>query len=354
MDRQHESMDSAEPVNPLPSSPRRAHGGADAQGAARFDFSTCANAAGPCPQALAVVQAADPTRYPDPASTAVRRALAALHAVEPARVLLAASASEFIQRITAVGARLAPGAVQVPRHAYGDYAAAASAWGRAVRAAGAEGAGAATVAWWAEPSSPLGQDEPPPGSEPRLGVLDAVYAPLRLQGTARWGRDAMDRVFVLHSPNKALGLTGLRGAYAIAPTLAPSAVLPDAAAWCAALEAAAPSWPLSAQADAMLRAWATETVQAWVRHSLQPLAAWKAQLQHALQRRGFTIAPSVTHFFVVHPPRPVDLQRLRSWGVAVHDAGSFGLPGAWRVSAQPPAAQAALLRAVDEQFQEHR
>jgi hypothetical protein len=29
-------------------------------------------------------------------------------------------------------------------------------------------------------------------------------------------------------------------------------------------------------------------------------------------------------------------------------AASFGLPGAWRLSAQPPAAQAALLQAIDD------
>jgi len=201
--------------------PTRVHGGADAQGAARWDFSTCANAAGPCPAALAAVQAADPTRYPDPAGTAVRHALAALHGVAPARVLLAASASEFIQRITAVSARLAPGPVQVPVHAYGDYAAAAKAWGRDLVHPGTGAAPAATLRWQAEPSSPLGRDDPPPAQPGAcVTVLDAVYAPLRLQGAPTWPRAAQDAVFVLHSPNKALGLTGVRGAYAIAPAAA--------------------------------------------------------------------------------------------------------------------------------------
>lgn len=329
----------------------RAHGGADAQGAARWDFSTCANAAGPCPQALAAVQAADPTRYPDPAGTHVRLALAALHGVAPARVLLAASASEFIQRFTAVSGRLAPGAVQVPTHAYGDYAAAAAAWGRPVCRAGSHAGPPVTLTWWAEPSSPLGQDSsPPPQPTHGPGVLDAVYAPLRLQGIATWDRTAADRVFMLHSPNKALGLTGVRGAYAIAPVAAGG----ETTAWCAALEAAAPSWPLSAQADAMLHAWATDEAQAWVRCTLPVLAGWKHDLQHALRARGFATLPSVTPFFVAHPPQPIDLQRLRAQGVAVRDAGSFGLPGAWRVSAQPPAAQAALLRAVDDQLENTR
>ena len=108
----------------------RVHGGPDAAGVPRWDFSTCANAAGPCPPVVAALQAADLTRYPDPRSSALREALGLLHGVAPQRVLLAASGSEFIQRITAVGALLMPGPVCVPRHAYGDYAAAAAAWRR--------------------------------------------------------------------------------------------------------------------------------------------------------------------------------------------------------------------------------
>lgn len=335
---------------------RRVHGGADAQGPARWDFSTCANATGPCPQALESVTAADPTRYPDPAGTAVRHALAALHGVAPHRVLLAASASEFIQRITAVGGRLAPGPVQVPRHAYGDYADAAVAWGRGVirvdgvgtqAAAAAEAAGAATLVWQAEPSSPFGHDDPPPahpGTRPT--VLDAVYAPLRLQGASTWPREAQDAVFVLHSPNKALGLTGVRGAYAIAPAEAGF----DVPAWCAALEAAAPSWPLSAQADAMLRQWAMPEVQRWVAESRPRLAGWKQRLEQALLQRACRVAPSCTPFFVLRPPAtwPASaLHALRARGLAVRDAASFGLPGAWRLSAQAPEAQDALLQALD-------
>jgi histidinol-phosphate aminotransferase len=327
---------------------RRVHGGPDADGPARWDFSTCANAAGSCPQALAAIRAADPTRYPDPAGTAVRQALAALHGVSPARVLLAASASEFIQRLTAVGTRLAPGPVQLPRHAYGDYAAAATAWGRAVVAAGTPAAQTATLRWWAEPSSPQGQDDSPPAAPgDGVAVLDAVYAPLRLAGATTWPRAMQDAVFVLHSPNKALGLTGVRGAYAIAPRAARF----DAEAWCQALEAAAPSWPLSAQADAMLRSWATPAVQAWVAASLPRLARWKASLARQLGARGWTVEPSVVPFFVARPPaplRPGALRTLRAHGVALRDTTSFGLPGAWRLSAQPPAAQAALCRALDE------
>ncbi|MGL6203454.1 MAG: aminotransferase class I/II-fold pyridoxal phosphate-dependent enzyme, partial [Giesbergeria sp.] len=57
------------------------HGGTDALGAALHDFSTNSNACGPCPAALAAVQQADATRYPDPAYTDLRAQLAAFHGV---------------------------------------------------------------------------------------------------------------------------------------------------------------------------------------------------------------------------------------------------------------------------------
>lgn len=326
----------------------RVHGGADAQGAARFDFSTCANGAGPCPQALAAVQAADPTRYPDPGATAVRRALAHWHGVSPARILIAASASEFIQRFTAVSARLRPGAVRVPALAYGDYALAAKAWGRRLlQAVDASDDDAVTLVWHADPTSPLGLAAKPPDAAAPAGawsVLDAVYAPLRLHGGSAWSSADRDAVFVLHSPNKALGLCGVRGAYAIAPARADEAQR----ALCAALEAAAPSWPLSAQGQAMLCAWTSEAVQRWLQDARRLLHAWTLALRQGLAARGFTLWPGACSFFVAQPPRPIALARLRAHEVAVRDTSSFGLAGAWRVSAQPPAAQAALWAALDE------
>ncbi|WP_342451230.1 aminotransferase class I/II-fold pyridoxal phosphate-dependent enzyme [Piscinibacter koreensis] len=349
-----------------PHAQQRVHGGADARGAARWDFSTCANAAGPCPTALAAVQAADATRYPDPAARAVRQALAALHGVEPERILLAASASEFIQRITAVTGRLWPGAVQVPRWAYGDYAVAAAAWGRACHVEGEQGAEGAsgeervgsacrrqpcTLRWYADPTSPMGLDGDPPDVDARRfpAVLDAVYAPLRLQGTSAWTASGRDAVFVLHSPNKALGLTGVRGAYAVAPAhdSGDGVAGYDVTACRKALQAAAPSWPLSAHADAMLRAWALPETQAWVADSHAVLAGWKSDLLRRLSARGFEVRASVTPYAVVRPRIWVEPALLREHEVGVRDTSSFGLPGWWRVSVQAPAAQDAFMHALD-------
>ena len=324
----------------------RHHGGPDHAGAAPWDFSVCANAAGPCPQVVEAVRAADIVHYPDPQCRRLREGLAEAHGVAPTRILIAASASEFIQRITAVAARLsAPGAsVQVPVHGYGDYAAAARAWGFAVVSTLPVVPTSPALRWYTEPSSPLGCDQPPPpdpGAIPT--VLDAVYAPLRLGGEGAWRNAERDAVFVLHGPNKALGLCGLRGAYAIAPD--------DAAwnlpRWLAAIEDLCPSWPLSAHGVAMLEAWCLPAVRQWVDASLPTLSGWRDDLVRQLIDRGFEIHGSTTPFFCARPPGPVPAAllaaRLRDHGVKVRDAASFGLQGWWRLSAQPPAAMAALL-----------
>ncbi len=318
----------------------RTHGGPDAMGRARWDFSTNVNAAGPCPQAVQALARADATRYPDPGYHALRERLAAWHGVDPQRILTAASASEFIQRVTTVGARLAPGPVAVPSLAYGDYAVAAHACGRAV--VGIDDA-TATLRWYAEPSSPLGQDTAAPAdAADRPTVLDLAYAPLRLSGEPCWLTDHRDAVFQLYSPNKALGLPGVRGAYAIAPVRAAWPVQ----AWCAALEAAQPSWPLGAHAVALLECWSEPAAQAWLADARSSLCAWTTALRTGLAELRLEPAASVTPFLCARLPAAARPAALRAFGLAVRDTASFGLPGWMRVSAQKPEALAALLAAL--------
>lgn len=331
--------------------PPRVHGGPGAQGPVRWDFSTNAHAAGPCPAALQAVQLADPCRYPDPGYHALRERLANWHGVAPQRIVLAASASEFIQRITAVSSRLWPGAVAVPALAYGDYAAAAHACGRAL----VHGVGAGdrhspiTLRWCADPGSPLGQSAaPPPDPEAVLTVVDRVYAPLRLQGDEPWPRACLDPVFQLHSPNKALGLTGVRGAYAVAPAGDGTRTL----ALCDALRAAEPSWPLGAHGVAMLSAWTEPPAQAWLCDSLPLLRRWTDQLRSGLHALGLKPLASVSPFICARRPSRAHAHWLRARGLAVRDTASFGLPGWMRVSAQPPEATSALLQALRDALRE--
>jgi histidinol-phosphate aminotransferase len=365
------------------------HGGVDALGAARFDFSTNSNACGPCPHVVAALKACDATRYPDPAYTALRQQLADFHGVELWRVVLAASASEFIYRITAWVAqhsfsqghpRRASSAatVCVPPHAYGDYAQAARAWGLEVATSTAtthkpahkkaqdSAQNRAPLVWACEPSSPLGtahtdwprwlvhapvDDEIASGkaAQSAVLVLDCAYAPLRLSGSDSLPPDALQCVWQLWTPNKALGLTGVRGAYAIAPTDFNG----HAKAAVDALNALCPSWPVGAHGVALLQSWVQPEVQSWLTQSLVTLRSWKERQIGVLQRLGWTCLPSDTNFFCARPllggrvGADLDgmLASLRTHGIKLRDAASFGLPSHVRLSVQPPVAQDALARA---------
>ena len=415
------------------------HGGPDAQGAALHDFSTNSNACGPCPHTLAAVQQADATRYPDPAYTALRAQLAAFHGVAPERIVLAASASEFIHRATAWAAQQGARAVALPAHSYGDCAQAAQARGLQVLRPGDAGWSAAGLQWACEPSSPLGSACPvlaawrngpaehsnavcaggallplplgegggegqrpwhphsaekstPPANQhqssgqrhapipafpqrvkepnqqphghqiavtpstPPLRIHDCAYLPLRLhtEASARPDSDAdSGRAFdlpepaatawQLWTPNKALGLTGVRAAYAIAPEGA------GAETAIAALTDLAPSWPVGAHGVALLQCWVQPQTQRWLAGCLPVLRGWKAQQQALCADLGWTLVPgSQANYFVAKvpvPDLPLALARLRCHGIQLRDCASFGLPGHVRLGVLAPGAQQALQKA---------
>ncbi|HEU4459896.1 MAG TPA: aminotransferase class I/II-fold pyridoxal phosphate-dependent enzyme [Methylibium sp.] len=317
----------------------RVHGGPDALGVPRWDFSTNANACGPEPAALAAIRASDLARYPDPGYTALRAELARRHRCTPRRVVVGASASEWILRITGWLARVAPeAAVHAPQPGYADYAHAAGALGLRLVAASRQ----ARLVWHTEPSSPFGTSSPPPATDAdALLVIDRAYEPLRLEGDAP---PAPPAAWQLWSPNKALGLSGVRGAYAIAPA--------GAEAIADELDALAPSWPLGADGVALLHAWTQAPTQAWLTASLATLRTWKREQLSLCAELGWSCAPSATPFFVADwrdaPGRVAPVQALaalRERGIKLRDAGSFGLPGRVRLSVQPPAAQRALREA---------
>ena len=323
--------------------PERIHGGPDQHGAPLHDFSTNSNACGPCPDALAAVTQADATQYPDASYTALRQQLATFHGVDVQRVVLAASASEFIFRITAWVARQGGKTVNVPPHSYGDYAQAASAHrltltNRPKRAA---------LRWACDPSSPLGSAheglQALTDSPAAITVLDRAYEPLRLSGALALDTAQLQTVWQLYTPNKALGLTGVRAAYAIAPI--------DSELHVAALEQLCASWPVGAHGVAMLHAWTRPGVQAWLAGSLATSREWKVRQIALCESWGWSCLPSDANFFCTQPALPQGmtlpqaLAQLRTQGIKLRDAASFGLPGHVRISVQPPAAQARLRQA---------
>lgn len=311
------------------------HGGPDARGIPRWDFSTNANACGPAPRVLAALHAVDRSTYPDPASTTLRACLAEHHDVRPERIVIAASASEFIGRMTAaVRLQSAHASVFAPSPGYADYARAADAWG--LRRAALPGD--ASLVWWTEPASPTGTSARAPAvRDGAILVVDEAYAALRLEGDAPRVPASAWR---LVSPNKALGLTGVRAAYAVAPEGAERLVV--------ALERLAPSWPIGVDGDALLRAWTDRAVQQWVADSRTTLLGWKAAQLALGEALGWVADASVTPFYVVRwPGREVapTLAALREHGIKLRDATSLGAPGAVRVRVMPPDAQAALQEA---------
>ena len=320
----------------------RLHGGPDALGVPLHDFSTNNNACGPCPWALAAVHSADTSRYPDPSYTALREQLAAFHDVDATRVLLAGSASEFIFRITAWLAHAGQRTVRVPTHCYGDYGDAARAWGLRV-----VNFGAADLHWYADPSSPLGHSpelEVLARQTPSTAVIvDRAYEPLRLSGSSALAAAQLAHVWQLWSPNKALGLTGVRAAYAIAPVGSDKAV--------DQMENLCASWPVGAHGVAMLQAWVQPTTQAWLADSLTTLKVWKARQICLLQNLGWVCLPSHATFFCALPvstKMESDLQRLRRCGIKLRDAASFGLPGHVRLAVKSPLSQDALKLAWED------
>jgi len=333
-----------------PAFPIRSHGGPDSEGVPLHDFSTNSNTSGPCPAALATVQLADASHYPDAGYNTLRRQLAAFHRVEVQRVLLAASASEFIFRITALAAQRSAAVVWLPPYSYGDYAQAARAWKLPLVTDPAQ----AQLRWACDPSSPLGtahtrlEELADPAA---LCVLDRAYEPLRLSGALALPDATLQCFWQLWTPNKALGLTGVRAAYVLAPPGSEDAV--------AQLEGLAPSWLVGAHGAAMLQAWTRPDVQAWLGRSLATLRQWKDRQVALCEAMGWTCSPSEANFFCAQPALPpgMSLQhalgQLRVQGIKLRDTTSFGLPGQVRLGVLSPVAQDALHNAWQQLFKKN-
>ncbi|MDO5626650.1 MAG: aminotransferase class I/II-fold pyridoxal phosphate-dependent enzyme [Pseudomonadota bacterium] len=328
------------------------HGGPDALGVPLHDLSSNANACGPHAATVQALRMVDARHYPDPAYTALTVQLAAWHGVGPERIVMAASGSEFIQRISVAVALGGQGAgVWLPAHAYGDYA-------RAAQAAGLQrvhDAAQAALLWACEPSSPLGQAQAGLAEQvAALGpgqalVLDQAYEPLRLSGAPSLDGAALDRVWRLVTPNKALGLTGVRAAYAIAPQHADVALL-------ARVRALSPSWPVGAHGVALLHHWASVPTHEWLAECRHTLRGWKARQIGLLQAASWQVEASDANFLVAARAEWAvaeglfDLKNLlthlRAQGIKLRDCASFGLPGHVRLAVAAPAAQDALMAAL--------
>jgi histidinol-phosphate aminotransferase len=338
------------------------HGGPDGGPPIDHDFSTNANPLGPPPQIAAVLKATDRTRYPDPRYLALRDRLAAWHGVAMSRVFPSAGTSEAIRRLTLLAFIRGCRTVWVPSPGYADYPAAARALGMTVReyASGElllralQHVDAPDLVWLCEPCNPTGQSAPESfwtalnevvTRQPMSIALDRAYEPLRLQDACPVPAALAHLAWQCFSPNKALGLTGVRAGYVLAPAQ-------DELHLCCGFESLAPSWVLSAEGVAVLDALSTPETHTWLQQSLVELTQWKRAQHDAFETLGWRQQPSVVPFWLARPQEQGDalrrrLQHLRAGGIKVRDAGSFGLPGWLRVSVQPLASQRALVQRWD-------
>jgi histidinol-phosphate aminotransferase len=317
------------------------HGGTDSMPEPRYDFSSNANPLGPCPAVLAAVRGADVTRYPDPLYTQLRKKLAAFHGTTPERIIVGAGASELILRLI----RRFPGAVQQLAPTFSEYARGAKLSGRRLISARsqdsflraqAEHRGLGFLCW---PNNPTGDcwstEFVMRAAKAGPLVIDLAYASLCGLPDAAVIETAA--AYRLYSPNKAFGLTGVRGAYVVAPRNDPMLVY------------AAPSWVIGRDAVAFLEACVEPKARQWLAQVFPRVQRLRTRLARSLEKTGLTVRESPSTFLLARVGDGARVTAaLRAHRIRVRDAGSFGLPEWIRVSGQRPAAQKALLMALEE------
>ena len=326
------------------------HGGPDSGPEIRFDFSTNANPYGPPPELWRAVRDADRERYPDPSYQRLREQLAGVHGVSPEQIEPASGGAEAIRRLTLAARLNGISQVWAPQPGFGDYAAAAIALGLEVRAYVAEPQpDVRSLIWVCDPCNPTGasfngaQWLRVAQSVERSGsvlAVDQAYEPLRLDGHSQLPETLAAQAWRLLCPNKALGLTGVRAAYLVAP-------LESRLAFHVSRLAA--SWVLSAEGLALLMHWNDADTLAHLDASRERLRQDRQALRDVLRGLGWQQRETVTPFWLARAPRALDLQSLREQGIKLRDAASFDLRGWVRVAAQQPEALEALVAALARQ-----
>lgn len=314
------------------------HGGTDSGPEPIHDFSTNANPLGPCPSVLAAMRGADLTRYPDPGYSALRARLARHHGVPPEHIVVGAGASELILRLV----RGNTGSVQVLSPTFSEYGRCARVESRDFFEAESpaeflrlqrQRPGLAFLCW---PNNPTGARVPldfvREAAHSGELVVDLAYAPLCPEMDLRSIEAAAAGAIRLYAPNKAFGLCGVRAAYLVTPRPVPQ------------LNLLAPSWVIDRTAEAFLEASIQAESLAWLACSRPKIAMLRAELSNALTALGLEVRESPATFLmtrVENAPRIATV--LRSHGIRVRDASSFGLSGWLRLTALRSENQRALL-----------
>jgi histidinol-phosphate aminotransferase len=342
------------------------HGGTDSGPPIQVDFSTNAHPIGPNPFVCEAIFRADRTRYPDPHYTSLRSALAAFHRTQSDRIVVGASASELIWRLTRCWNAAGGTAILADNRTFGEYLRAARALGaRVASERSAWPPGTAVLRWCCNPDNPSGahQDH---ACETALAsaapvrhdliVADLAYWPFRTilslddECPAVLRAPWADDVIQLWSPNKLHGLTGVRGAYLVLPANPSPQINAET------LTSLAPSWVLGADGVALLQAHLCPDAFVFLRETAPTLRAWKKGQDRSLTKAGWHPESSPLHYGLWRPPVEPRLHSrwhayLREAGIKLRDATSFGRPGWLRLVSRPPSDVEKLV-ALTERFRD--
>jgi histidinol-phosphate aminotransferase len=344
------------------------HGGTDSGPPIRLDFSTNAHPLGPNPFVREAVLRADRARYPDPHYTSLRSALGAFHRVQADRIVVGASASELIWRLSRCWIAAGAAAILTDNRTFGEYLRAARAVGAPVAAErSAWPPEIAVLRWCCNPDNPTGahQDQVCETALAAISaapvrhdliVADLAYWPFRAILSLDDGCPAVlhaawaDDVIQLWSPNKLHGLTGVRGAYLVLPANPIPRINAET------LTSLAPSWVLGADGVALLRAHVCPDAFGFLRDTAPALRAWKKEQDRRLTEAGWYSESSPMHYGLWRPPVEPSLQprwhaHLRELGVKLRDATSFDRPGWVRLVSRTPHDVEKLL-ALTERFRD--
>jgi len=333
-----------------------------------IDFSANSNPYGPHPAVLAAIRAAVTApvlrHYPDRDCLALRQAIAAAEATDPALILPTNGANELIQLVAL--AFIKPGS----RHlilspTFGEYARAVQVMGGQVLPYFASPPDyqhdveqiAALIRryrpetiWLCNPNNPTGQYL-------SLATLNELRA--LAQTEALWVVDESYQYFsafeeslgrhwvatggetnlvVLRSLTKEHGLAGLRLGFAIA---APERI--------ERLRVAQPAWSVNSLAQVAGVAALQPAVRAEQRRNITQLLAHAADLWRDLADAGFKLLPTTTSYALIQTGQAaLTRQKLLQHRLLVRDGTSFGLPEYVRIAAQRPEQNRRLIAAMKE------
>lgn len=336
-------------------------------GASLVELGSNENSHGPSPRARAAIldALADLYRYPDPLGGDLKRALAALHGVDPTRILLGNGSHELLMQFGQVFA--GPGVdVVASRYGFAVYALAAQAAGANLNLAepyprshamprGHDPEallGAITpetrLIFFANPNNPTGTWFPTASLEKLLErvpaevlvVVDEAYieyvdAPGLVSAVPLLAR--FPNLVVTRTFSKAHGLAGLRVGYALAH--------PDLIAL---MERVRESFNVNGLAlSAAVAALADVEHLAWVKRRNREERDW---LRDELLRRGRFVHPSQTNFLLVEfGPRTSEIEKaLTSRGVVLRPMGGYGLGECLRITVGTRSENQRLLQVLDE------